>query len=82
MKTKLYKVNYAFTDIRIVFPSDDITDHAHNKYTEKNGYYKSKAKATYIMLSKRLDRESDRFRQKKLKLKINKILDETPEVAI
>ncbi len=82
MKTKLYQVNYAFTDIQIVFPSDDITDHAHNKYTEKNGYYKSKAKATFIMLSKRLERESDRFRQKKLKLKINKILEETPEVAI
>lgn len=82
MKPKLYKVNYAFTDIQTVFPSDDITDHTHNKYTEKNGYYRTRAKATYIMLSKRLERESDRFRQKKLKLKINKILDETPEVAI
>lgn len=82
MKPKLYKVNYASTDIRTVFPSDDLTDYDQKKYTEKNGYYKSKEKATFVMLSKRLEKESDSFRRKKLKLKINKILDESPEVAI
>lgn len=82
MKPKLYKVNYASTDIQTVFPSDDLTDYDQKKYTEKNGYYKSKEKATFVMLSKRLEKESDSFRRKKLKLKINKILDESPEVAI
>lgn len=82
MKTKLYLINHAFTGLRIVFPSDDQTDYGTTKYTEKNGYYKSKLKATYIMLTKRLEKESDGFRQKKLKIKINKILDESPEVAI
>ena len=82
MKTKLYSINHAFTSLQIIFPSDDITDHPSDKYTEKKGYYKSKSKAEFVMLSKRLERESDSFRQKKLKLRINKILDETPEVAI
>ena len=82
MKKRLYSINYAYTNLQTIFPSDDLTDYDQKKYTEKNGYYKSKEKATFVMLSKRLEKESDSFRRKKLKLKINKILDESPEVAI
>jgi hypothetical protein len=75
MKTKrLYKINSSYTCVSSVKNSDE--------YTEKKGYYKSKLKATYIMLMNRLEYESDSFRQKKIKIKINKILDESPEVAI
>lgn len=82
MKKRLYSINYAYTNLQTIFPSDDLTDYDQKKYTEKNGYYKSKEKAIFVMLSKRLEKESDSFRRKKLKLKINKILDESPEVAI
>ena len=84
MKKTLYHINYTFTAIHTILLSDadDISDYARSMYTEKNGYYKSKQKATFIMLSERLEQESDGVRRKKLKVKINKILDESPEVAI
>lgn len=83
MKTKLYKINYAFTDLQIVFPSDDQTCYEDNKYTERNGYYKSKAKARFVMFSRRLENvDPGSFREKKLKQKIKRILDDSPEVAI
>lgn len=53
-----------------------------NDSYERKETYNTKEKATYVMLVRRLEKEKDNHRRKKLKIKINQILDIYPEFAI
>jgi hypothetical protein len=84
MSISFYKINEYNTCIsKSVWQEDEIEDkHSSIRPTEKNGYYKSYHKAEYVMLMNRLEKESMKKRQNKIKIRINVLLDEYPEAVI
>lgn len=80
MKIRYYKINYTNTNIAIVDCNSEEERELYG-YTEKKKYYRNFYKAKYNMFMNRLKKESDRKRQNKLKLKINEIIEEYPEVV-
>lgn len=74
MKKKFYQIGHNNMIVKHVWLCND-------SY-ERKETYNTKEKATYVMLVRRLEKEKDNHRRKKLKIKINQILDIYPEFAI
>ncbi len=76
MRYKVYKVNSSFTSV------EEWTVQDIKYYTEEKGYFKNQKKAMMSMLLKRLELEDSLKRQKKIKSKINKLIENFPEAMI